>query len=333
MAGGAAVVVAFVVLLWRGAGWLYGPGFHGLKSEQQVTAIDDVRGRLIQLGAGLLAAGALVYTARNFALSRESHVTDRYTKAIEQLGSERLDVRLGAIYALERIMIDSRRDHPTIVEVLAAYVREHSPLVSPEDRDPDADLVPLATDVHAVLTVLGRRPTNREERGRLNLRDTDLAGADLADADLADADLTRADLIGAKLQGADLTSAILRYADLTGAYLFGAKLYSADLAGANLTDADLQHTSFVLAELTSANLTHADLTHADLTDANLDRANLTDTKLLEADVSDAYFGGSNLTRTQLTLAKGAPEALPSSFAIRFEPRPDYESKPPPPSAS
>ena len=80
-----------------------------------------------------------MYTALNFRLSRESHVTDRYTKAIEQLGSEGLDVRLGAIYALERIMFDSPRDHPTIVEVLAAFVREHSrPKLCHHARNPQA---------------------------------------------------------------------------------------------------------------------------------------------------------------------------------------------------
>jgi hypothetical protein len=66
------------------------------------------------LGAGLLAAGALLFTARNFILSREGQVTDRYTKAIEQLGSDKLDVRIGGIYALERVARDSARDHPTV---------------------------------------------------------------------------------------------------------------------------------------------------------------------------------------------------------------------------
>ena len=33
-----------------------------------------------------------------------------------RLGSDRLDVRLGAIDALERVMIDSASDHPAIVE-------------------------------------------------------------------------------------------------------------------------------------------------------------------------------------------------------------------------
>ena len=232
--GSAVVVVAvFIALMLRGAGWLYGPGLSKLTPDQQVAAIDDVRGRMIQVATGLLAIGALVYTGLNFRLSREGHVTDRYTKAIEQLGSERLDVRLGAIYALERIMIDSPRDHPTIVEVLAAFVREHSPpavkarghnlVVVAAVEDPASPPAPVkpGTDVLAAMTVLGRRPSKREERGRLNLRSADATGADLAYADLVgviltDACLTGADLIDANLTGAFLTSTDLTHAHLTG---------------------------------------------------------------------------------------------------------------------
>jgi hypothetical protein len=38
-----------------------------------------------------------------------------------------LEVRLGGIYALERIARDSPTDHWTIIEVLSTYVRENSP--------------------------------------------------------------------------------------------------------------------------------------------------------------------------------------------------------------
>jgi hypothetical protein len=41
-------------------------------------------------------------------------------------GADKLDVRLGGIYALERIAKGSKRDHPTVVEVLSAFVREHA---------------------------------------------------------------------------------------------------------------------------------------------------------------------------------------------------------------
>ena len=104
------------------------------------AARDAARGRLVAFGAGLFAAGALIYTARNFTLSRrtveltrqtfelteQGQVTDRYTKAIEQLGSDKLDVRIGGIYALERVARDSAKDHPTVMEVLTAFIREHS---------------------------------------------------------------------------------------------------------------------------------------------------------------------------------------------------------------
>jgi len=97
------------------------------------TARDAARGGLLTFGAGLFAIGALIFTARNFTLSRrafdlaeQGQVTDRYTRAIEQLGSDTIDVTIGGIYALERIAHDSPRDHPTVMEVLAACVREHS---------------------------------------------------------------------------------------------------------------------------------------------------------------------------------------------------------------
>ena len=73
------------------------------------TARDAARARLLTLGAGLFAAGALVYTSQNSRLSRQALVTDRYTKAIEQLGSDKPDVRIGGIYALERVARDSER--------------------------------------------------------------------------------------------------------------------------------------------------------------------------------------------------------------------------------
>ena len=39
-------------------------------------------------------------------------MTDRYTKAIKQLGSKKLDVRIGGIYALERVARDSAQRPP-----------------------------------------------------------------------------------------------------------------------------------------------------------------------------------------------------------------------------
>ena len=111
LASGAAAAVLALAVAWvlfvPAADWLAHHDAGSARGQLHETAVDNARGRLLTLGAGLFAAGALVFTARNFTLSREGQVTDRYTRAIEQLGSDKLDVRIGGIYALERVARDS----------------------------------------------------------------------------------------------------------------------------------------------------------------------------------------------------------------------------------
>lgn len=280
------VAAAFVALLWHGAAWLDASQLRGLKPVQRESAIDAIRGRLLQLGAGLVIGGGLVYTGLTFRLNRESQVTDRYTKAIEQLGNDSLDVKLGAIYALERIMIDSARDHATIVEVLAAYVREHAPQPDYEGYAPPTPTDPNprpSTDVQAALTVLGRRP-KRAERRNLDLERTNLAGADLPWAQLRGARLYRTNLAGAHLVLADLTDAQLTCANLVGA----------DLTHAQLRGAHLFHTNLDHANLSYAKLNGADLPHAKLNGSNLDHADLSKANLIAAELADAKLDSAKL---------------------------------------
>jgi hypothetical protein len=303
-------VVIIYLLIWYGpdviarhdVGNVTGP----LRVLRLQQARDAARGRLLTLGAGIFAAGALIFTARNFTLARhqfelsrqtielteQGQVTDRYTKAIEQLGSDKLDVRIGGIYALERIAGDSARDHPTVMEVLAAFIREHSRKRRPTaDRDP-GDLPPVPRrDVQAAITVIGRRDSNRD-RGQINLARSNLRGADLRKADLAGATFYKADLTGAVLLGAQaahavfrqtkLSNAILIGANLAGANLMEATLIGAHLKGADLTGANLTGAYLSGADLYDADLTGAFLANADLTGADLDRANLQDANLADA---------------------------------------------------
>jgi len=173
---GVAAVVLAVVIVWAllvpGTDWLARHDIGAAKGSL-AAARDAARGRLLTLGAGLLAAGALLFTARNFILSREGQVTDRYTKAIEQLGSDKLDVRIGGIYALERVARDSAKDHPTVMEVLTAFVREHSreQRPPPDTGNPDQRRL-TRPDIQAAVTVVGRRDAKRDILS-INLYDAD----------------------------------------------------------------------------------------------------------------------------------------------------------------
>ncbi|TDC64757.1 pentapeptide repeat-containing protein [Actinomadura sp. GC306] len=303
MAAVVALLLAFIVL-GPMARWLLEDvnGVRGLQGKELAAALNGVRGTMLTLFTGLLAAVAVVFTASNaasarrsaratqrsaeaalrsaeiaeqgqlrtFALAQESHrrtvelteqgqVTDRYTRAIEQLGADNLDVRIGGIYALERIARDSPRDHPTVVAVLAAFVREHS-------HDPDAhgSAGPrgrnrIRPDLQAALTVVGRRSaehdTDRLDLGGADLTHADLAGVRMAGANLNWTDLSGANLADADLSEADLIHAKLPGADLSGANLTEANLRSADLSGARCVGADLTGTFLDAAELGGADLT------------------------------------------------------------------------------
>jgi hypothetical protein len=85
----------------------------------------------VALGALTPAGLSLSVTSRQDAyqndIAEQAQITQRYTTAINQLGSDTEDVRLGGIYALRRIMNSSPIDQPTIVSVLSAFVRNHPP--------------------------------------------------------------------------------------------------------------------------------------------------------------------------------------------------------------
>ena len=53
---------------------------------------------------------------------------------VREYTAPNLEVRIGVIYALERIAQDSGQDHTHIMAVLCAYIRNNAPLGS-KDRD------------------------------------------------------------------------------------------------------------------------------------------------------------------------------------------------------
>ncbi len=215
--------------------------------------------QLLGLGAGLFAAGALLFIAQNFAVSRRTlkltkqrQVIDRYTKAIAQLSSDKLDVRIGSIYALERVARDSARHRPPVMEVLAAFSGEYSrkPLRPPDPGGLEQE-PPARPDVQAALTVVMRRTQER------NVRPIDLAGANLTRVRLLCARLFCARLAGANLARVRLLCARLFCARLAGANLarvrlLCARLFCARLAGANLARVRLLCARLFCARLTSA---------------------------------------------------------------------------------
>lgn len=266
------LIAGFLWLLWKGPWFLDSAHLNNQTTPGVASVVTGFRTAIVAVGAGIVAGtglvlshrtlqhtrandrvqseltrGTLEITGRTLAhaqvrdreqaeLTREGQVTDRFTKAIGQLASERDVERLGGVYALERIMRDSEKDHPTVVEVLAAFVRYHAPAGMAPDTSTNRPRPVEA--VQAALTVLARRP-KRHEPFNIDLRGTDLRHADLNTGNLANAQLSESDLRNANLTSANLKNANLARSDLRGAVLRdsameGAITFQASLSGTYL---------------------------------------------------------------------------------------------------
>ncbi|ROI03957.1 pentapeptide repeat-containing protein [Microcystis aeruginosa FACHB-524] len=334
--------------------WLFQqiPGLFAREDKDSRTfAIDVVKTIISALGliATLLAGIGLFVNYLNsqaeIQLTQQRLITERFSKAVEQIGSGKEEVVIGGIYSLERIAKDSPKDQWTIMEVLTSYIRKNSPIPSniqqlePEERQKALEKLPsVSIPVQAALTVIGRRKVENDQAGdnlaetndsnkikildlsRTNLREANLNGADLKGANLDGANLYLANLNGAYLIGAilivaKLTQANLTEANLTEANLIGAELYRGWLNRANLREANLNRANLNRANLNGAELWGAYLIGANLMRANLMRANLREANLNRANLNRAYLDGANLKGAELIGANlnGAEDLYPEQI--------------------
>lgn len=298
------------VLLWKVPQWQVDPWRALLPHRDLLVLENDLRQTLLLTlaGAALMATLYLVWRrtvatenttaamARTLFAAQEGQRTECVSRAIEQLADNRLEIRLGGIYTLERLARESEADHWPIMEVLCAFVRERAAWA--EERELSAT---AAADVQAVLTVLGRRMRSHEKREeqRLDLRRTDLRGVDLSDLHLE-----RACLLEAHLEGADLQGLHLEGADLRRAYLTNADMVEANLKGADLREAHLESAYLVEAHLEGADLGGAHLEGAYLGGAFLEGADLGGAHLDGAYIYKAHLEGASLHGARILTAIG-----------------------------
>jgi uncharacterized protein YjbI with pentapeptide repeats len=288
-----------------------------------------------------IAEDELRTTKENLEVSKESQITERFTRAIGQLGATdqsgnpATEIRLGGIYALERIANESVKDYWPIMEILTAYVRKNSsfdsrlkekPIESKavakviqlnksinneysKERNEYSKKRKLPLDIQGIVAVIRRRKhyLHHGESNPLNLEMTCLQGAYLEDAHLEGTSLRHANLEEVQLYKAHLEKADLSFTNLIRARLGSAHLNGADFEGANLENANLHEAHLKGAHLKIANLKGAYLSGADLEEADLEGANLTEARLWDANIEKAHLMDARLDGAYLNGAnlKGA----------------------------
>ncbi|MFJ3204781.1 pentapeptide repeat-containing protein [Streptomyces sp. NPDC086989] len=315
LAGAGLVILGTVVVVLPGVVVDHDLAGASVAVQDRLKAVNDVRTTLVQVVGGLVVLFGAYATWRQLRVSQdglratqEGYVTDRFSRAVDQLGSDKPDVRIGGLHALWRIAEQSARDREAIISIQAAYLRTHLPWPpagpdSPAADVPINDIAPLETraaDAQVALTALGVLCQHREQSW-VNLSITDLRRADcdglwfpevnfdrtcMEAAGLYHANLTQASLVSVNLRHADLTTATLRRARCILADLRGAKLVETDLRDADFTETDLRETNLRKANAHGAVFHRADLRMADLRGTDLSTANLVEARLTGALASE-----------------------------------------------
>ncbi len=189
---------------------------------------------------------------RKLIMDRDEQLTDRYAKAVGLFGSDNQTIRLGGIYALERVAKDSTPDYFPVMEVLTTSVRINFPCPGSRHFAQTPSCL-THDDFQAIMDVIGRRQEEQINRNignnpRLDLKDVDFSGLNLKNA---------------RLQGINFFRSLFLETDLREAKLLDTSFYKADLSGAKLQGAKLQKTQLHGAILKGANIKEADLSTAE----------------------------------------------------------------------
>lgn len=195
-------------------------------------------------------------SVRQVNTAQRSLLDERFQKGAEMLGSEDLSVRLGGIYALQRLAEEQPEIyHVQVMELLCAFVRHPTKDQGLTDGVYIDEEVPRA-DVTAVVEIVCKR-----NRAQIQAERNAEFSLDLSKADLSYFDFGNTDLSGAKFYGARLYKTSFAKANMSNAHFADAMFSDVwprtirdstmdreykPISHANLREADLSGTSFSL---------------------------------------------------------------------------------------
>jgi uncharacterized protein YjbI with pentapeptide repeats len=242
--------VAVGVAIWMSTWWLLAQT-HGLHGAEEAQARMDAIKAGLSVGAGIGGAVALLVALRRQWLSErdqahredvaqqtqahsdrlaaaaeldaaERRITELYIAAVNQLGSDKAAVRLGGLYALERLAQSNQGHRQTIVDVICAYLRMPAPQAEPavgtrwaEEREASPqeahrrEELQVRKTAQRILAAHLRDETYADQRANGPPPDTfwaeintiDLAGAHLVDFGLVDCRVDVLNFNGATFTG------------------------------------------------------------------------------------------------------------------------------------
>jgi Pentapeptide repeats (8 copies) len=239
LAGIAALAVVAVVAVWlipkrQVRRWARA----GIRGKELAELENGARTTIVQIvgGVALILTFAATWTQiadtrkatnKSLRLNQAQQETDRFTRAVQELGSNNFALRLGGIYSLDQLARTASDEREPVVELMLAYLHRNHP-VRPG--------VGNRWYGQACYTTKWRAQADTQAALDAILQLT----PDAAQLDLSRLDLRAVKIEGRNLAGSDLRRSSLNYVKAAHANLDRARLFQANLRGACF-----EHASFL----------------------------------------------------------------------------------------
>lgn len=265
--GGFAATVVWIPL-FPGALWVCANILFEAMTAPASLTTDKLDGRTISAFfaalAALIAAPLLIW--RSYNIHRQTNtaqqdlITDRISRAVEQLGAEKtvkidgkentepnLEVRIGGLYALERIAQQNLDEHIQIMEIICAYASLNPKSASKQRTQQTSnelgieDYVQLREDIGVSFEIFRRRTAQQREREELWQHARGLRFF----LTITNSNFDRIDLNNLVVDGIVFESSTFRKSNATALKARGCNFSSCEFYKTNLTYSNFSDSTFI----------------------------------------------------------------------------------------
>ena len=218
-------------------------------------------------------------------LQRKQRTDDRFTTAVELLGSSETSARTGAIYSLYHLAIEDKKYRKEIAQILCSHIR--SKTNEPDYKEAHKDRA--SNEIQSTIDLL-----LKNQDGNKGLYYQDFAKEEnFPQANFEYAYLVKADFYEAQCQGASFFNAQCQEANFNHAQCQGADFFDVECQGAKFNKAQCQGAGFNHAQCQGAKFIHAQCQGAYFLNAQCQGANFTLAQCQEARFLKAHCQGTD----------------------------------------
>ena len=233
-------------------------------------------------------------------LQRKQRTDDRFTTAVELLGSSETSARTGAIYSLYHLAIEDKKYRKEVAQILCSHIRSktNEPDYKEEHKDRPSNEIQTTIDL-----LLKDKDGNKglycqDFAKRKSFPQANFEYAYLVKADFRSAQCQGANFNRAQCQEAKFNEAQCQKADFWVAQCQGVDFWDAQCQGADFYEAQCQGADFLNAQCQGANFNHTQCQGAKFIRAQFQGAKFIRAQFQRAIFNHAQFQGADFSAAQ-----------------------------------